>query len=688
MLSIRNATLALFLIIGSVVTAQEDINTGFKLLETGSFEEAETFFKSYLELKPNNKTAKICYGRAVGLSGEPKKANSLFEKLLEEYPNDFEIQINYNESFLWDNKFKEAKPLYEQLVSEYPENFGAVLGYANTLSNLKEFSKALEIVNKAIALQPDNTSAKVSRKYIKLGYANAFVNEQNYSKAITLLNEIFNDFEEDKDVLLNLANIYLIVKDIDNAEHTYARYATTPIDSITALNGISLAEHLDENDKVALKTAEKAMTKVKLIDDAVLKEQTYDRYVQALIWNHKYTAAKKEIESLDKQYPDRNWISALKATRGMYTADFKSSLANYDNILERDSTSFDGNLGKANALFASDKIIPAYKAAFKTLTIYEKQKDALSFIDKLNVQYTPTIEEHAFYTFDNGNNVAFSSNTTASIPISTKFSTTLSYQYRTTENSVTLNKAKSHVIIGGLQYKIFPKTNLKAILGFNNSSFTNESYTQPILDLKLQTQPFKLQNLDLGYQREVQSFNAELIEREIVMNHYGLNYNLGTNFNLGWYSQLMHTQQTDDNVRNLLFTSLYYNLLRKPALKMGINFQYITFKDQLPAIYFSPSKYQALEIFADLRGNISEKTKYIMSVATGIQQVEEDDRTTLFRAEVGVQHQFTKRWSGNLYGKYSNIASATAAGFEFTEIGIKIKWLFLKEPFYFKKLKE
>ena len=121
---------------------------------------------------------------------------------------------------------------------------------------------------------------------------------------------------------------------------------------------------------------------------------------------------------------------------------------------------------------------------------------------------------------------------------------------------------------------------------------------------------------------------------------------------------------------------------------MGINFQYITFKDQLPAIYFSPSKYQALEIFADLRGNISEKTKYIMSVATGIQQVEEDDRTTLFRAEVGVQHQFTKRWSGNLYGKYSNIASATAAGFEFTEIGIKIKWLFLKEPFYFKKLKE
>ena len=57
----------------------------------------------------------------------------------------------------------------------------------------------------------------------------------------------------------------------------------------------------------------------------------------------------------------------------------------------------------------------------------------------------------------------------------------------------------------------------------------------------------------LGYQREVQNFNADLIEREIVMNHYGLNYNLSTNFNLGWYTQVMHTRQTDANTRNLDF---------------------------------------------------------------------------------------------------------------------------------------
>ncbi|MDO1499051.1 hypothetical protein Q2T40_01540 [Winogradskyella maritima] len=59
------------------------------------------------------------------------------------------------------------------------------------------------------------------------------------------------------------------------------------------------------------------------------------------------------------------------------------------------------------------------------------------------------------------------------------------------------------------------------------------------------------------------------------------------------------------------------------------------------------------------------------SAATGIQRVESDPNTTIFRAETSIQHQFSKRFSLNIYGKYSNIASATAAGFEFTEIGLK-----------------
>lgn len=119
---------------------------------------------------------------------------------------------------------------------------------------------------------------------------------------------------------------------------------------------------------------------------------------------------------------------------------------------------------------------------------------------------------------------------------------------------------------------------------------------------------------------------------------------------------------------------------------MGLNYQYITFKNQVPTIYFSPETYQAVEVFADIRGEITERTTYMASAATGFQKVEEDPYTNIFRAEAGIQHQFSKRLSGNIYGKHSNIASATAAGFQFTEIGLKVKWMFLPKPLFYKQI--
>ncbi|CAN0605343.1 unnamed protein product, partial [Ectocarpus sp. 12 AP-2014] len=181
-----------------------------------------------------------------------------------------------------------AKPLNADLVEKFPEKFGAVLGYANTLSNLKEYKSALSWVEKAIALQPENESAKISRKFMRLGYANSFVNNQQYKQGEQTLKKIFEDFPNDKDVLLNLANLYLIIKQGDKAKNMYALYATNQKDSITALNGIALAEHINENDKEALRISKTATVKVDQIDDVPLTESTYDRYVQALIWNRKF----------------------------------------------------------------------------------------------------------------------------------------------------------------------------------------------------------------------------------------------------------------------------------------------------------------------------------------------------------------------------------------------------------------
>ena len=47
----------------------QNMKEGFQLLETGKFEKAEQYFQKVLVDYPTNKTANLCYGRAVGLNG-------------------------------------------------------------------------------------------------------------------------------------------------------------------------------------------------------------------------------------------------------------------------------------------------------------------------------------------------------------------------------------------------------------------------------------------------------------------------------------------------------------------------------------------------------------------------------------------------------------------------------------------
>lgn len=666
--------------------AQSAMDNGFKMLETGAYADAEHFFDRFLDANPQNRTAQICYGRAVGLNGRPQEANQLFGNLIAENPKDYEVRINYYESFLWSKEYQKAEPLYASLVRDHPNQFGALLGYANTLSNLQKYEEALVWVDKALQLEPNNENAAISKKYIKLGLANQLSNAQQYDRAILELQNILAQRPTDRETLLNLANIYLITKKTDSAQWAYAKMAINHQDSIVARNGMALAAHIAGNEKGALEMSTKTLGVLQPNEETTLRGQTYERYVQALIWNRKFTKAKTALDTLGQQFGKTNWIHALKATLGMYTGNFKMSLQQYDSILAQDQNSFDGNLGKANALFALGRIHEAYEATFTTLDIFKNQKDAQGLLEKMNGLYSPTVEEGMAYSFDNGNNMAYSASTGFQFPFSSKILVKGRYGYRGTENSLSGSRAETHTFVAGIQYALFPKTKIEGNFGVNRANFDRTGYSQPLLQLKLATEPLRLQNLEMGYQREIQNFNSELISREIVQNHFGASYHLGSNIGFGWYTQLMHTTQSDGNKRNLLFTSLYYMLTRKPLLKMGANFQYLGFAEQLPSIYFSPEQYMAGEVFAELSGTFSDSFTYRIQAATGLQRVEQENSTSIFRAESRLAYQLSKRLGGGLYGKYSTISSDTAAGFQFTEMGLHLKWSLSKQPVFYNKL--
>jgi tetratricopeptide (TPR) repeat protein len=679
----------IILFFSTTFICSQNMKEGFVLLETGKYPEAQFFFKNVLELYPKNKTARLCYGRAVGLNGDSEKALRLFTTLLTDFPKDFEIKLNYAESLLWNKNYIVAEKYYLKLIKEKKNNVPALLGYSNTLSQLNKYETALVYVNKALEINPGNTNAILSKKYIRLGLANDKLNTQEYGIAEIILQENFENFENDTETLMNLGTLYLVSNQLDNAKKTYELIGENPNKRLESLNGLCLTYHLNKNDKKALKLSENAIILLSDKTDEIIKKQTTERYVQALIWNKKYRQASKIIAVLLKEQPDQNWILALVATLDTYKSDFKSSLEYYTQVVVKDSTSFNGNLGKANSLKALGHYDAAYKSAAKSLTIKENQKDALYFIKDLDKHFTPFAETKAAYSFDSGDNKAYSYTINSEFSFSTKFKVLGHYNYRTTNNSVRDIKGSSHNVLAGISYQVKNNIVLKSRLGVTSSKAETNNFNQLLADASINIKPYKLQHLELAYKREIQDFNAELLNREIVQNTFLLNYSLNTNLKIGWFSQYYYTSQNDANTRNLLFTSLYYNILEKPFLKGGINYQIFYFKNQVPLIYFSPSKFNAVEIFINVikEESIANSNQwfYELTAATGYQLIEDDEKQSTYRFQGNLGYKFSERSLLNLFGTGSNVATTTAAGFNFTEIGLRFKWFIVSNPLFKKQ---
>ena len=655
--------------------AQEPIEKGFRLLEEGKFSQSLVFFEAYLKTAPANRAAQICYGRSLGLSGDTPSAVSYFDTLASNYPGNLEIDVNRAESLLWDSRFEEAKALYEILLKANPNNFSLLLGNANCLSNLKEYQVALESVNKALEIEPANQGALLSRKYIRLAWAHELINRQEYASGKRLLHDNLADFPLDKESLHNLAHAYLASGDTGLARESFTKMADSKNDSIMAMIGISLISHNEKQDKDALKFAREARTIARRSEDPQLKRKAEERFVQALLWNKKYKNARTQLDSLEIAYGEEAWILGLEASYGLYSGRTKSSLKNYEELLERNPTSFDGNLGKANALFANDRMHEAYRATYNTLELFENQKDALALLEKLNKTYAPSLEQTAGYSSDSGKNNSWHGMTVVRLPWSTRISTNLSYAYRETNNQIDNNQAESHTASLGIAYKWLPKTRTTLRVGMYKIISPDRSYTQPTIDLRFRFNPLSRQSLELMYSRELENFNAALIQEQIVKEHLGLTFHQSTNLNLGLYSQIMHTMQSDDNSRSLFFSSLFYQLIEKSKTKIGLNYQYLSFQEQKPEVYFSPAEFHATEFFTSSQLLLTPELSLSISGATGFQKVETDSPMFTFRGDLSLKYSFSDALSFNLYGRYSNLASSTAAGFEFMETGLRLQWI-------------
>lgn len=670
---ILRLSVLLFLInLSFVGIGQIPMTNGFKMLENGQFSEAAKFFEGVLEKEPNNQTAMLCYGRGIGLSGNTDEAKKVFKKLQDLKPNDFEVDLNMAESYMWSKDYKIALELYKDLFNRDPKSFPAVLGLANAFSENKKYDEALNYIEQAIVLSPTNENAKLSRKFMRLGKGAQLMNAGNYKSAILLHNLILSEDSLDTDGLLNRATALIASKQYEKAKNDYNKLLQIQKKEVESYLGLSRIANLEKDKKESLIIAKKAVASADSSDSIKATVGLIDAYGSL----KDFKSAFSKIDSLWNIYPNNPTLISAYGRMNIWSKGFQKATDYYKDLLKLKPDSYDGNLGYADAHHAMSLDKTAFEYVRKTLEHYPGQVDALNFLERLHLSHDPSISSHVFSSLDNGGNISTNYNFVGTFDPHPNWRTYLSYYSRKAENKIAgvdnVEVEKVDNYGAGVSYQINGWLNIGGKYHF----LFSENYKRKLGEINATIRAGKFQNIELLYKEEVQNFNADLIKRNLKLSNFQVNYNLSLPSRIGLYSQLIHTQISDGNQRNLAFVSLYYDILTVPSLKAGFNYSIFGFQQQLPEVYFSPDVFKGYELFvASENVNLpNAKWIYQATFATGLQKISSEDSQGIYRFDIKAGRKFGSRFYLMGYFMKSNSAASSVQGFTYNEWGIRSRW--------------
>ncbi len=667
------------------VYAQVDMQEGYSYLENGEFAAAAEYFDIILQEYPNNKTAQLCYSRALGLGGAKEEALSRFQSLNVHYPNDYEIQLNLAEAFMWNERYQEASQLYEELLKIDPEHFVANLGYANANAGLKNNDRALTYIDKSLKIKPKNSGAELSRKYILLAVSAEHRNQLSFDTSMMHLDTILANNPNDREALLNKAVNYLWMDKPHKANKIYQELTDKEIEPLEGNIGLSYTNVLLHQKQQATGYAETAMqlaqnSKISIKD----KLRASVSLVNALGFNRKYSAAHKLIDTLMITYGKET--PALILARGrMYVWDNETDKGlDYYHFL--DSTyapSFEVKMGLAEAMRGEKRFKDAVAYIDQALKITPNQPDALWLREVIKDEYRPRLMLDYMYAQDIGDNFAYVAQGRFEVGNNGRFRSFVHFTHRRLEQITAENNATQIGVSIGTKFQAFKQLSFIAQMTPTKSFDRDKSTIRDdiLLDVGVQYDISKNQTAGYNFVQEAHNYNADLLRSGIIMSHHKLFYHIRTPFRIGLYTQFISTTQTDDNLRNLLFTSLYYNLSEIPFIKFGVNYNVMTHRDQYPLLYFSPSYFQNVEGFFNINNIDRRKSKiiYDLTFAFGTQTTRETDHEFTRRIEAKLGWRFKSNGHLLFYYRTSNASQATVTGFRYSAYGVQGVFTFGKK---------
>ena len=662
-------SIGLLFLLPSILKSQ-DMTSGFKLLETGKNAEATVFFKDILQDHPENKTALICYGRAVGLAGNPAEAKLIFSKLDQSYPKDKEVLLNLAESLLWNADFEDAISQYHIINTAFPNDAGVLRSLANAYAANQAYENAYQSILQSIALDQTNKASLHSHVSIGLAYAHQLKVAEKYSESLTVLQSLSDNNPLNKNVIVSKAYTYLAMKNYDAAKTEFLSLQINKLDTIQSYLGIASVDLQTQKHKSSLASLEHTYFDNKRLStqDSI---QRYD-----LIFGNYLNIKPKQADKIlnttlkpllsESQHAEKQ-IYVNLATESYET--IPSLIAKIENKkLQQDIT--------LRYVLEADK----YKQFSNILSNIDQSlldDYSHSLLNKIENELSYQANSTISYAEDNAENTSKELTVDVSAPKALTVSPFLHFRSRWVQSPLALQTANHSVLRIGSNIKAKHNQLASISIGVesNNSSSENPQY-QSSYHLSYYVKINNRHFIKLLTSRSQLDYNQDLLSENIWKNNIGLEHHIVSRSGIGSYSQVNRSSLNDGNTGFDAFNSLYINLSQNPVIQTGLNSTLLTYKDETTT-YYSPEYVFSISPFvkASNEYQTSQRWKYQLTLSAGQQfEAKADEPKLIYNIQLRTGYILSQNLFGELFYTFANNNSSLNNGFSTYITGLKIRY--------------
>ena len=632
----------LAVIISNITAKSQDLQSGFDLLDSGQYIEAAVLFNSIVESQPENKTAHICLGRALGLGGQVQKAMNLFQDLDQRYPGDQEVILNMAEAYLWSKEPIKAEELYLGMLENAPEDVKCLIGLANAKASQKNYVEAMEYIQGALDLNQDKYVIDLFVE-ISLALAYDFKLNNAFNEGIRTLTNTLNKVSNDR-IYFSLADLY-VVKD-------------KPKKALSYLNKIQHKERehvtLMAYCYLLLQKPKKILSSLEVYqaDCSELGKNGIKLKVEALLSLHRVEEAKRLLEHLILHCGSDEDVSLLR---------IRCQRQEYPGMkLRLDSTS------QMNAIEATRLLVFDHKhhQALKTLEEGTEKETgrARGIYENVLRRTADRLQGGSRLITDIAGNTSTVQSAKFIKSWSDRHKTGIWTQFRFVSSQ---RSDRGQISSFGIQhsYRLDHRHEFLMDIGVQRTNFTQPAN---LLNFSIGHQ-FKVNDshyLSLSLNHQTQAYTIEMAQAELTTTGVKLTHHFSRIHYPGVYFQAGFDRWSNDNAQWNTFISLYTFITRRPILKTGINVSAMGFSNNMDQLYFSPSIYTSGEAFLQLEKNDPRKKwLYFLEGAYGIQRIEDQTLQSTMRLKAQIGYRVTNSLSIRVEGFYNTSATTSIAGF-------------------------